>query len=333
MKKRKVWFNGVKIDEKDAKVSIYDSAMMFGDTQFTMLRSFNRELFKLEEHIDRLYNGIKIMRIPLKQTKDKMFDEVLKVVDYHNDVFDKDDEHRILINVTRGILSIYGEISPPGVPNVIIADFPLKWTTRGMGRYFDEGINMAITSQRAIPSQYLDPKIKNRSRQHYQLANIEASLFKGENWALLLDDQGYVAEGTGDNVFIVKDGTIYSPVGKNILRGISRNYIRDLSQRIRPFNTEEFDYRQLLSYQYEEKNFEPYDIYTADECFISGTPFCLLPVVSLNGINIGNGKPGPVYNSLLNCWSIEQKVDIKKQIQNWDKKIKELDGPSPYKFK
>ena len=101
----------------------------------------------------------------------------------------KDDEHRLMIDVSRGLLGIYGNIQNGRMgSNVIVADFPLRWTVQGMGELFKYGINTVITSQRAIPSIYMDPKIKNRSRIFYLNANIEASLFKGKNnWALLLD--------------------------------------------------------------------------------------------------------------------------------------------------
>ena len=115
-----------------------------------------------------------------------------------------------MIDISRGLLGIYENVS--GLkkgPNVIIADFPLKWTVSGMGKLFNKGINMVITSQRAIPASLMDPKIKNRSRLFYMMANIEASLFKGDNnWALMLDPDGFIAEGTGDNFLIVKDSVL-----------------------------------------------------------------------------------------------------------------------------
>jgi branched-chain amino acid aminotransferase len=97
-----------------------------------------------------------------------------------------------------------------------------------MGKLFDSGINAVITSQRAIPASLMDPKIKNRSRLFYLMANIEVSQYSGENnWALMLDTDGFISEGTGDNFFMIKNGVIYTPEGRNILRGISRNYIID----------------------------------------------------------------------------------------------------------
>ena len=205
-------------------------------------------------------------------------------------------------------------------PNVLIADFPLKWTVSSMGHLFDTGINAVITSQRAIPASLMDPKIKNRSRIFYLMANIEASQFEGEdNWALLLDTDGYIAEGTGDNFFIVKNGVIYTPEGRNILRGISRQYVID-------------ELGPELDIEVIEKNIEPYDVYTADEAFMTGTPFCMLPVTSLNGIQIGDGKVGQIFKKVLARWSSNVKVDIEHQIKSW-KSNREISSPTPYKFK
>jgi len=317
-KGRVVWFNGELIPEKEAKVSIYDSALLFGDMIFEMTRSFNNKQFKLREHLERLYAGIKILRIPIKMTIDEMEKHVYKTIEANDHLFNEDDEHRIMIDVTRGLLSIYEELGNTE-PNIIIADFPLRWTVRGMGELFDTGINAVITSQRAIPADLLDPKIKNRSRIHYLRANIEASQFKGNNnWALLLDTDGFIAEGTGDNFFIVKNDQVITPEGRNILRGISRQYI-----------IEELRHGDVI-----EKNIDPYDVYTADEAFMTGTPFCILPVTSLNGISIGDGKPGDITKYLIANWSDNVNVDIVTQIKKWNAKDtnNKSNAPSPYRF-
>ena len=175
-----------------------------------------------------------------------------------------------------------------------------------MGRFFDLGINCVITSQRVIPSHLMDPKIKNRSRLFYLNANIEVSQFKGDNnWALMLDTDGFIAEGTGDNFFLVKDNTIITPEGRNILRGISRDYVlNELSSQ--------------LGVKAIEKNIEQYDVYTADEAFMTGTPFCMLPVTKLNGLPIGDGLVGPIFNKILSAWSSNTGINIKSQIQKWN---------------
>ena len=173
---RVVWFNGELIPESEAKISIYDSALMFGDMVFEMTRSFNKTQFKLREHLERLYSSIRYVQIPLVMTIDEMEKHIYETIEANEPFFATDDEHRLMIDVSRGLLSIYQEIvgSYKG-PNVIIADFPLRWTVAGMGKLFNTGINAVITSQRAIPAQLLEPKVKNRSRLHYLMANIEAS--------------------------------------------------------------------------------------------------------------------------------------------------------------
>ena len=322
---RTVFFNGSLIPETEAKISVYDSALMFGDMVFEMTRSFNKKQFKLREHIDRLYAGIKILRIPLQMTPEEMEKACYQTIEANDHLFASDDEHRLMIDVSRGLLGIYQGIE--GLhkgPNVIIADFPLRWTVASMGKLFDTGINAVITSQRAIPGHLLDPKIKNRSRIHYLMANIEAGQIEGENnWALLLDTDGYIAEGTGDNFFIVKDGVVITPEARNILRGISRDYVmKELCPQ--------------LGITVEERNIEAYDVYTADEAFMTGTPFSMLPVTSLNGVKIGSGMVGETFQRLISRWSENTGVDIVGQIKQWDIECAgsaTIDAPTPYRFK
>ncbi len=321
---RLIYFNGQLVPEAEAKISVYDSALMFGDMVFEMTRSFGKRQFKLREHIDRLYAGVKILRIPLAMTPAEMEQACQQTVEANDHLFAQGDEHRLMIDVSRGLLGTYYGIE--GLhkgPNVVIADFPLRWTVAGMSNLFDKGINAVITSQRAIPATLLDPKIKNRSRIFYLMANIEASQVEGDNnWALLLDPDGFVAEGTGDNFFIIKNDTVISPEGRNILRGVSRAYVMN-------------ELCPQLGLCVIEKNIEPYDVYTADEAFMTGTPFCMLPVTSLNGLSIGSGSVGAVFSRLIERWSSNTGVDIIGQIRQWDasRGAGASDAPTPYRFK
>ncbi len=319
---RVVYQNGKYVDEKDAKVSIFDSALMFGDMVFEMTRSFNQKQFRLREHLERMYTGIKILRIPMKLTIDELENICYETMERNKDAFEAHDEHRLLINVSRGPLGIYSSIFDNKLePTVIVADFPLKWTVAGMDVLIDEGINAVVTSQRAIPAHLMEPKIKNRSRMWYQMANIEASLFEGKNnWALLLDPDGFIAEGSGDNIFFVKDGVVYTPEPRNILVGISRNYIFELCEE--------------LNIKFIEKNLETYDAYTADESFMTATPFCLLPVTKFNGLSIGNGKLGKMTQKLHDQWSKNIGLNIFKQIKDYSLECKKLNNnqPTPYVF-
>ncbi len=321
---RKVYYNGKFVDETEANVSIYDSALMFGDMIFEMTRSFNKKQFRLKEHLQRLYASAKYLRMNLESvmTMDEMEQAVYETIKVNEAFFNDDDEHRIMIDVTRGLLSIYQEVvgTHKGL-NIIIADFPLRWTVRGMGELFDKGINAVIPSQRAIPASLLDPKVKNRSRIHYLMANMQVSNYEGDNnWALLLDTDNFIAEGTGDNFFIVKDNVLYTPEPRNILRGISREYV--------------FEIAKELGVQYRECNLDVYDVANADEAFMTGTPFCILPVTSLDRQKIGTGEVGPMVKRLIKKWSDNVGLDFVAQIKDWNQKFDTGEiTVSPYSFK
>jgi branched-chain amino acid aminotransferase len=325
MSERLVYMNGEFVPESQSKLSIYDSALMFGDMVFEMTRSFNKKQFLLRKHLERLYAGLKILRIPVQMTIEEMEKACHETVKINDSLFASDDEHRLMINVTRGTLGIYQDVV--GIhkgPNVIIADFPLRWTVRGMSRLFKNGINLVTPSQRQIPANLLDPKLKNRSRIHYLMANIQVSDYQGENnWALLLDQEGFIAEGTGSNFFLVKNGKIYTPKPIHILRGVSRDYV---------INT----LAKQLGIEVIETDLETYDLITADEAFMTATPFCILPVVSFGGTKLNNegSIPGKITNALLTQWSENIGIDIVNQIKVWDEGYTEnLSAPTPYKFK
>jgi branched-chain amino acid aminotransferase len=321
--KRVVWWNGDLIPESEARLSIYDSALMFGDMVFEMTRSFNKKQFKTREHIDRLYASAKSISLDIPISKAEMEAAIDATVEANDPIFEADDEHRLIIDVTRGLLGIYaGNVDVATGTNVIIADFPLRWTVAGMGKLFDEGINVVVPSQRTIPAQLLDPKVKNRSRMHYLMANIQASKHVGSNnWALLLDPDGFVAEGTGSNFFTVSRGTLYTPEGRNVLRGISRDYVFELAAE--------------LGLPCKERNLEVYDVVNADEAFMTGTPFAILPVIGIEGSPIGDGRPGPLTKRLTGQWSKNVGLDIVAQIKGWDKARgapSPTRAPTPYEF-
>lgn len=320
---RVVYFNGDLIPESEARISIYDSALMFGDVAFEMTRSFNKKQFKLREHIDRLMASVKWLHIPLETSADEVEEACQRVIDANEPLFAPDDEHRLMINVTRGLLGIYANrVNAPAGTNLIIADFPLRWTVQDSAHLYSEGIDIVVPSQRMIPASLLEPKAKNRNRIHYLLANVEVSNYTGKNaWALLLDPDGFLSEGTGSNFLLVKDGTLYSPEPRNILRGISRAYVIELAAE--------------LGIPFQERNLEPYDLMTADEAFFTCTPFSIVPAVKFCGRNIGDGRIGPIYRRLVEQWGRNVGVDIIAQIQAYAAANRgaRSEGATPYQFK
>lgn len=302
---RFVWYNGEFIPEKDAVVHIYDQSFMFGSTVFETIRSFDKRLFKLDEHLQRLFASMKYLGVDIPYPFMLFKDAVRLTAAKNKPTLKQNDECRIMINITQGIPEIYKKCKK-GIShdiNLIISDCPLSWTISGMGKLYDSGINAIIPSQRQIPAHLLEPKVKNRSRLHYLMAQKEIENYKGDNnWALLLDTDGFVAEGIGGNFFVVKDGVVITPEGRNVLRGISRAYIFELCEQL--------DLKCI------EKNIEPYDVLDADEAFFTATPFCILPVTRLNN-KIISEKMGDITKLLLDRWSKNVGVDIIKQTKSY----------------
>lgn len=320
---RVVYWNGEFVPEPEARISIYDSALMFGDMVFEMTRSFGGVQFKLREHLERLFAGLRVLAIDIPLTIDEMEAACQATVEANAATMADDDEHRLMIDVSRGLLGIYADRVDlePG-PNVIVADFPLRWTVAGMTRFFDHGVRAVVPAQRTIPARYLDPKVKNRSRIHYLMANMQVSRMEGDrNWALLLDNDGFITEGTGDNFFVVKEGVLLTPEGRNVLRGVSRGYVFELAAQ--------------LGIECRECNLEVYDAVNADEAFVTGTPFSMLPVTEVEGHTLGTGKMGEISRRLLDAWSTNVGVDIEGQIRAWDamREGSTPGGVTPYQFR
>lgn len=294
------YIDGEFVPQSEAKISIYDSALMFGDMVFEMMRTFKHEHFLLDEHLERLYASMKYVKIPYPMPIEKMKELYYETMRRNAHFFDEKEEMRTLINVSRGILPIYHDIYGHSLkPNVVISVFPLRWTIGATHPNYVNGINLYVPSQRAIPASLLEPKVKNRSRLHYQLANLEMKEIGPRAWALLLDTDNFIAEGTGANFFLCKNGELYTPEPRNILRGISRGYVMKLAKE--------------LGIPCHEKNLDLYDIFEADEAFMTSTPPCIVPATQINGVPIGNGKPGEITSRLLNYWGEKVGVNIVEQ--------------------
>ena len=310
-KERLVYFNDEFIPERDARISIFDSALMFGDMIFEITCSFNKVQFKLDEHIKRLYSGIKMLEIPLEMNPEKMEQAVFQTIEANDHLFSSNDEHRVMIDVSRGPLSMYARLFGGKIePTVVISVFPFKWTITPIARLYDTGVHAVIPSQRSLPAALLEPKIKSRSRMHYVMANLEISqLHDPSAWALMLDQDGYITEGTGSNFFIVRDGKLLTPEPRNILRGIRRKYTIELARK--------------HGIEVIECNLNAYDAITAEEAFFTSTAFTLMPCVMVNGLRLGDGKTGTVTKKLIGAWNDYVGLDYIARAREY---LRELDS-------
>lgn len=308
--------NGRWLPDEELSISWTDSQFMFGDGCFEMHRTFAHRHFLLDEHIDRLFSSMRSFSIPINKTRNELRDIIHDVM-VRNESHYRDDEYRFMINVSRGPLPVYREVfeldegEEWGQPTWIINAWPLSKTAKTMAHFYETGANAVIVPQRQISSQYLDPKVKSRSRAHLMLANIQANHYGKDAQALLLDEQGLVAEGTGANFVIIKDRKIIVPELRNVLRGCSMTYIIDV---IAP----------VLGLEVIECNFEPYDVLNADEAFFTGTFTNLIPCNRLNGQmikgRIGSEPMGQWTKRICEQWSENVGVDFIAQVKEWSKR-------------
>lgn len=301
---RKVYFNGEFVSESEARISIFDSALMFGDMVFEMSRTFNGVPFRLREHLERLFVGLQVLEIDCGMTLEEMAAASMATIDANRDCIPEGLDIQIMHNVSRGPLGIYQSVFPEGLrPTVTINCWPLITHLTPMAELYETGVHAVIPVQRSVPSRLIDPKIKNRSRVYYQLASLQARKVDPQAWALLTDDDGFITEGAGANFFIVKGGGLITPEPRNILRGVTRQALMELAAEV-----------QLPC---REGNLEPYDVLTAEEAFFTSTTYSIIPVTRFNGHTLGDGKVGPVTRRLFQEWSSMVGVDIVAQAREY----------------
>ena len=296
-----VYLNGRMVPESEAHISIYDMAIVLGATVTEMTRTFNRKPFRLEDHVKRLFRSLRYTRIDIGMSQEELVAITKKVADHNSQLLDEGGELGIVHFITGGEFHEYvgsAGRAPRVTPTICIHTFPIPF------HYFAEkmqkGAHAVTPSIRKIPPQCVDPKIKCRSRMNFFLAEKEVALVDPEAICLMLDLDGTVTEGTGSNFFIVEDGRLVSPPRDIILWGISRETVIELAGQ--------------LGIPVEERPFKVHDVMNADEAFTTTTPYCMGPVVKINGVPIGDGRPGPMFRRLIDAWSQRVGVDILRQM-------------------
>lgn len=295
-----VYLNGEYIPATEAKISIFDAAVMLGDTVTESTRTFAHKPFKLAEHIDRLYKSLKVTRINPGLTPAEMTELSLEVLAKNLPKVTPAMDLWLVHNISRGLFVTGADPTKQrSQATIIIHTAPMILTD--WARFYTEGCHAVTPFSRAVPPEALDARIKNRSRMAYTLAEAEVKLVDPQAQSILLDIHGNVAENKGGNFFIYTDGVLKTPHARSALAGISRATVLELAAQ--------------LGVRVEVTDFQPYDIYTADEAFFTSTPYCIMPATKFNGLPVGDGQVGPITKQLLQAWSEQVGVDIVAQAQ------------------
>ncbi|MCQ9204808.1 MAG: branched-chain-amino-acid transaminase [Omnitrophica bacterium] len=274
----KVYINGKLVDKAQAKISVFDHGYLYGDGVFEGIRAYNCLVFKLREHVDRLFESAHSIMLSISLTKKQMIDAIIKTLRANNL---KDAYLRVIVSRGEGDLGLDPRKCKGNETIVIITD---KITFYPKELY-DKGMEIiTVPTIRNIP-EALNPQIKSLNYMNNILAKIEATN-SGYEEALMLDHLGYVAECTGDNIFVVKAGELYTPPQcMGILRGITRDTVLAIAKRLKISTHEHVMTR--------------HEVYISDECFLTGTAAETIPVVKLDGRPIGDGKPGKITKTIM----------------------------------
>lgn len=307
MSVRTVYFNGDFVPESEARVSIFDSALMYGDMAFEMTRTFNHKPFRLREHLERLYGSLRLLEIDCGLTIDEMEQATLQTLEKNIPTEAADVDWQIMHDVSRGPLPLYGTSFSEGVrPTVSINCWPLITHMGDFAAKYESGVDVLVPAQQTLPAHLVDLKAKTRSRMHYRLAEFQAQR-AGSALPLLMDTDGFLAEGTGWNVFLVRDGVLLTPEPRNILLGVSRRATIELARQI--------------GIEVRETNLGRYEALMADEMFCTATTYSLVPVRSFEGQTVGDGAPGPVFQKLMAAWQELVGVDFVAQAHEYASRL------------
>ena len=273
-----IYIDGKFYPESEAKISVFDHGFLYGDGVFEGIRSYNGVVFKLKEHIDRLYNSAKAIMLDIPMTKDEMIEAVLETL-RKNGL--KDAYIRLVVTRGKGDLGLDPRKCPK--PSVIIIAVPLLQLYDEKVR--ERGMSMIVSWVRRDSVDATTHEIKSLNYLNSILAKIEANN-AGADEAIILDPNGFICEATGENIFIVKDGKLFTPPSTSgALPGITASVIKEIAQK--------------LGYQVIEKGITVAELYNADEAFLTGTAAEVMPIREVNKRQIGEGKMGPVTRQIL----------------------------------
>jgi branched-chain amino acid aminotransferase len=273
----KVYIDGNYYEKEQACVSVFDHGLLYGDGVFEGIRIYKGKVFKLKEHLVRLYQSAKAIHLIIPLSITEMQEKVEEVVRINKK---RDGYIRLVVTRGKGDLGLDPAKCPQASVIIIVADIALY-----PSEYYAKGIAIITSASRRLPVDGLDPRIKSLNYLNNIMAKIQAKQ-AGCLEAVMLNKEGYVAECTGDNIFIVKTGGLYTPTTyQGALDGITRTTVLELAS--------------ALDIPCHAQTLSCYDLYNADECFLTGSGAEVMPVTAIDGRSIGDGKPGIITQKLL----------------------------------
>jgi branched-chain amino acid aminotransferase len=284
---RIAYFNGDYVPESRVLVPFRDRSWIYGDGVFDVARTFAGRVFKLEEHVERLYRSLKVLRIDPGLSAEETIDISHEVIRRNAHLLGPDDDYWVAQRVSRGVQAVAGDNWSHYGPTVIVECMPLPLKARAA--HFRDGIDVVVPSVRRTPPDSLTPRAKTHNYLNVISADLEVHAHSPEAWAVLLDTNGNLCEGLGSNIFVARDGRLLTPQERYVLPGVSRATAIELAAE--------------AGIPCVEADIDLYDAYAADEVFLTSTSLCICPVRSVNGNPVGDGTvPGPITRRLTEAY-------------------------------
>ena len=285
---RVAYFNGKIVPEREVLIPFRDRGFKYGDAVFDTTRTFGHRVFKVREHVERLYRSLRYLRIDPGLTPEETIRITEEVLAQNLSLLAPDDDYWVTQRVSRGLdpsgVAIWGREGA----TVIVECAPLPLRERAA--LFRDGIRVVTPSVRRAPPEALSPRVKTHNYLNLIAGDLEVRARDPQAWAVLLDTRGNLAEGLGSNIFLVREGRLETPREQAVLAGISRDTAIDRARE--------------LGIAVVEKDLDLYDAYTADEAFLTSTSLCICPVQRVNGAPIGGGAvPGPITRQLTESYA------------------------------
>jgi len=271
-----IYLDGRFVQKEEAKVSVFDHGLLYGDGVFEGIRAYHGRVFRLDAHVDRLYDSAKTIDLAPPLPKEEMKELILETIRRNNlrDAY-------IRPVVTRGVGDL--GLDPRKCPKPTVFIIATEWGAM-YGDLYEKGLKAVSVSVRRNAAESLPPNAKTLNYLNNILAKME-SYYKGGDEAIIFDTNGYLSEGSGDNIFVVKNGLFQTPPNQNNLRGVTQAVALECAKELG------------IGIQCQNMGF--YDLYTADEVFVTGTAAEIGPIVKIDGGTIGDGKVGPVTRRLM----------------------------------
>ena len=285
---RIAWHNGRYVPESQVLIPFRDRGFIYGDAVFDTTRSFAHRLFKVREHLDRLYRSLRYLRIDPGLPPAELAGITEEVFERNRHLLNDDEDYWVTQRVSRGLRQGIEIPFEQDGPTVIVECLPLPLRQRA--QHFRDGIRVLTPPSRRTPPEALSPRAKTHNYLNLIQAEEEIRSLDPHAWAILLDTNGNLCEGLGSNIFLVRDGGLLTPRERFVLPGVSRRTVIDLARD--------------LAIPCGEADLDLYDALTADEAFVTSTSLCICPVVSVNGQRIGppDRVYGPVTQRLVDAY-------------------------------